>query len=162
LLTALAHSGDAAFFENNDQMLLGRVDKRSILNRTAYQFFNGMQLDGTDSWTSDSTIAVPVWTYPLMTSVQQANYHAGARRYVFANWAWISYDGHPRPDHTPDERNERTAHQRTQLILVEAPTPWGPFSVFYRDDDWAYEDGSTGCVSTPHPSPLTLTHTLGL
>lgn len=133
-----------AFFENNDQMLLGRVNKFKILDRSAYQFFNGVLLDGTDSWTSDSTIATPVWSHPLMTSVQQVNYHKGAGRYMFANWAWISYDGYPRPDHTGDERNGRTGHQRTQLLLVESPTPWGPFSVFYRTDDWAGDDGSVG------------------
>ena len=87
-------TGDSAFFENNDEMLLGRVHKDSILDRSAYQFFNGVQLDGTDAWTSDSTIATPVWSYPLMTSVQQANYHPGLQRYIFANWAWISYDGY--------------------------------------------------------------------
>ena len=30
------------------------------------------------------------------------------QRYIFANWAWISYDGKPRPDHTADEINGRT------------------------------------------------------
>ena len=38
--------------------------------------------------------------------------------------------------------------QRTQLMLLESETPWGPFSVFYRDDDWSGWDGSTGGVST--------------
>eukprot|EP01062_Namystynia_karyoxenos_P060317 TRINITY_DN51879_c0_g1_i1.p1 TRINITY_DN51879_c0_g1~~TRINITY_DN51879_c0_g1_i1.p1 ORF type:complete len:546 (+),score=157.27 TRINITY_DN51879_c0_g1_i1:87-1640(+) len=134
----------SAFFENNDQMLLGRVHKRSILSRSAYQFFYGVQLDGTVTWTSDESIARSVWEFPLMTSVQQANWLPTQRRFVFANWAWISYDGHPRPDHTPDERNPRTGHQRTQLTLVEAPHPWGPFSVFYRDDNWRTSDGSVG------------------
>ena len=27
------------------------------------------------------------------------------------------------------------APHRTQLVMYEAPTPWGPWSVFYRDDD---------------------------
>jgi len=35
--------------------------------------------------------------------------------------------GNPRPDHTPDERNSRTSHQRTQLTLIEGPDPWGPW-----------------------------------
>ena len=77
---------------------------------------------GAVQWTSDATIASHVWEFPLMTSVQQANYHPTLKRYIFANWAWISYDGNPRPDHTADERNDRTGHQRTQLSLVEV---WG-------------------------------------
>jgi hypothetical protein len=141
----------AAFFENNDQMLLGRVDKRSILQRGAYQFYMGANPDGTVGWTSDATVAVPVWSFPLMTSVQQANYHPTLQRYVFANWAWISYDGMPRPDHTVDERNARTGHQRTQLTLVEGETPWGPWKVFYRDDDWGGWDGSSGGYTPVFP-----------
>ena len=123
--------------ENNDEILLARVEKSQLLSRDAYEFFNGIELDGTTSWTTDSTIARSVWEFPLMTSVQQANYHPGLKRYIFANWAWISYDGYPRPDHTGDEKNGRTGHQRTQLSLVEAPNPWGPFSVFFRDDGWS-------------------------
>ena len=53
-------------------------------------------------------------------------------------------DGAPRPDHTPDERNGRTGHQRTQLALLEAEEPWGPFRVLHRDDDWQGADGSSG------------------
>jgi len=141
----------AAFFENNDEILLGRVHKSLILQRDAYQFFNGVELDGTVSWTSDATIATPIWSFPLMTSVQQVNYHPHFKRYVFANWAWISYDGHPRPDHTGDERNGRTGHQRTQLTLVEAEQPWGPFSIFYRSDDWQGWDGSSGGYTPVFP-----------
>ena len=70
---------------------------------------------------------------------------------LLASRAWISYDGYPRPDHTADERNDRTAHQRTQLLLVEAPTPWGPFSIFHRTDDWSFADGSTGAYTPVMP-----------
>ena len=144
-------TGGDAFFENNDQMLLGRVHKTRILERSAYQFFMGVGPDGTDNWTSDDTIAAPIWSFPLMTSVQQVNYHPQLQRYVFANWAWISYDGHPRPDHTPDERNMRTGHQRTQLTLAEGAKPWGPFSIFHRDDDWRGWDGSAGGYTPVFP-----------
>ena len=137
-------SGGDAFFENNDLVLLGRVDAARVLERDAYQFYMGTGLDGGVRWTSDATIARPIFEHALMTSVQQANYIPALGRYVFANWAWISYDGYPRPDHTGDERNDRTGHQRTQLSLLEGATPWGPFSVFYRDDDWSGADGSKG------------------
>ena len=56
-------------------------------------------------------------------------------------------DGNPRPDHSPDERNARTARQRTQLVMLEAPAPWGPFSQFLRDDNWQYSDGSSGAYT---------------
>jgi len=49
-------------------------------------FWNGIMLDGTVAWTSDATIAHPIWSFPQMTSVQQANFHPGIERYIFANW----------------------------------------------------------------------------
>ena len=56
----------AAFFENNDQVLLGRVPKARLLERTAYEFFTGLQYDGkTPTWSLDATIANPVWSFPL-------------------------------------------------------------------------------------------------
>ena len=44
----------------------------------------------------------------------------------YLGW-WFLRAGNPRPDHTPDERNSRTSHQRTQLTLIEGPDPWGPW-----------------------------------
>ena len=58
---------------------------------------------------------------------------------------------YPRPDHTADERNDRTGHQRTQLSLVEAPNPWGPFKIFYRSDSWEGWDGSGGGYTPVFP-----------
>ena len=151
-------TGGAAFFENNDQMLLGRVRRHMLLNRSAYDFFTGTRPDGSPTWSTDDTIAVPVVSFPLMLSVQQATWVPAIRRIVFANWAWISVDGAPRPDHSPDERNERTGHQRTQLTLVEAATPWGPFNVFWRDDDWRGSDGSSGGYTPVVPSAWVSDH----
>ena len=144
-------SEGAAFFENNDLILLARVPKDAILNRSAYEFFMGNGADGAPSWSLDSTVAVPVFEFPLMTSVQQINYHAPSKRYMMANWAWISYDGNPRPDHTGDERTGRTGHQRTQLTIYEAEEPWGPFRLMHRDDDWSGSDGSTGAYTPVFP-----------
>ena len=135
----------------DEQILLGRVPAAQILERDAYEFWWGPAADGTIQWTSDSTIASPVWQFPLMTSVQQVNFHPGLQKYIYANWAWIDYDGNPRPDHTPDERNSRTSHQRTQLTLVEGDQPWGPWSVFYRDDNWSGPDQSMGGYTPVFP-----------
>ena len=60
-------------------------------------------------------------------------------------------DGAPRPDHSPDERNARTARQRTWLTLLEAENLWGPWRVFHSDDDWRYSDGSSGAYTPVFP-----------
>jgi hypothetical protein len=50
---------------------------------------------GEIGWSSDDTIAQPVYRDALKVSVQQVNYHAGHKRYMFANWAWVDWDGNP-------------------------------------------------------------------
>jgi len=45
--------GDSAFFENNDEILLARVDKAKILDRSAYEFFNGITLGRSTPCTND-------------------------------------------------------------------------------------------------------------
>ena len=55
-----------------------------------------------------------------------------------------------RPDSVvfDDEQFYRTEpsalRHRTQLTLFDAPAPWGPFSLFHRDDDWHCPDGAAG------------------
>ena len=77
-----------------------------------------------------------------------AVYHPCLRRYIAANWVWLSADGEPRPDHSPDGL---TARQRTWLTLLEAPSLWGPWSLFHSDDNWALEDGSSGAYTPVIP-----------
>jgi hypothetical protein len=144
--------GNAAFFELNDAIWLARVLPADILNQTAYEFYTGMSGAGDPLWQADATLAASVFEWPLHTSVQQANWHPGIQRYVFANWAWISADGNPRPDHSADEHNGRTARQRTLLTLFEAERPWGPWRLFYSDDNWTYSDGSMGAYTPVFPA----------
>jgi len=143
--------GGAAFFSSNDAIWLGRVNKTHILQRDAWEFYVGPHSNGEIYWSQDDSIAQHIFEFPLHTSTQQVNYHPTLDRYIFANWAWVSMDGNPKPDHSPDEKHGRTARQRTQLTLFESPKPWGPFSVFYRNDNWHGEDNSTGAYTPVFP-----------
>lgn len=149
-----------SFFELNDAAWLGRAPVAAVLDRAAWEFYVGSDGAGGAMWASDDASAVPVLSFPNHTSLQQVNYHAGIGRYVAANWAWVSADGTPRPDHSPDERNDRTARQRTWLMLLEAPQLWGPWTIFHSDDDWRYADGSSGAY-TPIFPPAWINETAG-
>jgi len=144
---------NASFFECNDGAWLGRTptNASSLPTKAAWEYYVGQNSAGEAQWDEDDTLAVQVLDWPLHTSVQQVNWHPGLQRYILANWVWISMDGYPRPDHSPDERHDRTARQRTWLLLLEAPQLWGPWSVFYSDTNWQYEDGSMGAYTPIFP-----------
>ena len=90
-----------AFFENNDAMWLGRVPRAQLLNRSAWTFFAGLG-GGSGSagdeplWTADDTVAVSIFTHPLMTAMQHVTYNVGLKRHMMAVWSWVDPDGNPR------------------------------------------------------------------
>ena len=131
------YTGGAAqsFWNNNDDVLLGRVPKSDILDRSRWEFWRG-----SGDWTSDEAAAVSVMHYPQMLGMNQVNFHRPSGRYLLANYGFIDLDGRPRPWHQQPE----VKRHRTQLMLFEAPQPWGPFFRFHRDDDWRSPDGAGG------------------
>lgn len=142
----------AAFFECNDAAWLGRAPAGAgLATASAWEYYVGTDAGGGAQWASDASLAAPVLDWPLHTGLQQVNWHPGLQRYVLANWVWLSMDGTPRPDHSPDERNGRTARQRSWLVLLEAPELWGPWSAFYSTDNWLYADQSSGAYTPVFP-----------
>ena len=135
-----------SFWNNNDDVLLGRVPKHEILNRSRWQFYVGGGL-GDDSdenddthWSHNHWDAVSIMHYPKMLGMNQVNYHPQSQRYVLANYGFVDFNGLPRPYH----QTPMVVRHRSQLTLFEGPKPWGPFAVFHRDDDWKSPDGAAG------------------
>ncbi len=98
--------------------VLARVDKRHIREIGAYEFFAGA--NGNPTWKKDPASARPVFTDPdrppseVLFSVV---YDAPLRRYL-ATW---SHDG-----------------AIGGLWVLDAPQPWGPWTVVATYDDWGH------------------------
>ena len=67
-----------------------------------------------------------------MTGSNHVVYNAGIGRYIMGNYSFIDEELNPRPIH----QMEYPESSISQLTLYEAPEPWGPWKLFYRDDDW--------------------------
>jgi Domain of unknown function (DUF4185) len=121
-----------SYWENGDSLLLGRVPKDRILERSAWQFYAGRQPSGQELWDSDAAKAVQIFRYPRMTGEDHITYNPALKRYFLANYGF--HDGHlnPRPYH---QHSPETACP-SQLTLFEATTLSGPWSLFYRNDDF--------------------------
>lgn len=121
-----------SYWENGDAILLGRVRPDAILDRGAWEFFSGV-LGGESRWIREEEAAAYVFEYPRMTGENHVSYNRGIGRYMMGNYSFITDDLVPRPYHQGPSPESRL---RSQLTLFEAPHPWGPWRLFYRDDNW--------------------------
>lgn len=128
-----------SYWENSDFIILGRVNQDKILLREEWEFFIG-NVDGNEPvWSKDDVLAKPVFSYSLMTGENHVSYNKGLKRYIMGNYGFINENGEPQPYHQTKLWDPE--HQMSQLTLFEAPEPWGPWSVFYKDDNWGVSGG---------------------
>jgi hypothetical protein len=120
-----------SYWENQDYLLLGRVPRDQILVRSAWKFFAGRQPSGEELWDADSAKAAQVFRYPHMTGEDHVTYNPVLKRYLLANYGFHDH-GNPRPYHQKFVVDVCPS----QVTLFESPNIWGPWSLFYRNDDF--------------------------
>jgi hypothetical protein len=125
----------AAYWSQNDVALLGRAPVGRVLERGAWELFAGLDAGGAPRWVADEGGAEAVLRYPGFLGQNIAAFNARISRYVMASW---SFYGGDRPNGTcpsvawfdPADRHW------SQLVVFDAPAPWGPWTHFARVDDW--------------------------
>ena len=122
---------NCSYWENNDALLLGRVPADSILNRDKWEFYCSDNYK-KPLWTADDKKAEPVFVYSKMTGSNHVCYNKGLGRYIMGNYGFVDEEMYPRPVHQMDYPQSHIS----QLTLFEAEEPWGPWKLFYRDDNW--------------------------
>jgi hypothetical protein len=129
------------------QLFLGRVPRDHVQDRTLWQFFSGLDAQGSPLWTDDIASRAPVledtrrlYTTPVdptlayqnMTVLSQGGvvYDAPLSRYIFTSWTEYTFE------------------------FYEAPNPWGPFTHFYSKDFgvFPWSDMKSGGYGTTIPS----------
>jgi len=120
-----------SYWENNDALLLGRVRTEELTKREAWEFYCGNS-PTHPAWSESERKARPVFTYYKMTGANHVVYNAGIRRYLMGNYSFVDENLNPRPIH---QMRYPESHY-SQLTLYEAPQPWGPWKLFYRNDSW--------------------------
>jgi len=143
-----------SYWCNGDFTLLGRVHRKKLLVREAWEFHTGLDAQGNPGWNKNGDLAKPVFEYYHMTGENHVSYNKGLKRYLMANFSFLNKDTlEPRPYHQAWPESVYPS----QLTLYESPEPWGPWSLFHRDDDfghygvyqpsfptkWMSEDGRT-------------------
>ncbi len=116
-----------------NQLVLCRVQKNRILDRSSYEFFTERHLDGSASWAAGILDRGVVHTFPsgwVNTQVHPYAWHPSVVYneplgvYLMANWGmgcspdgmWFGKPGY--------------------LGFWTAPQPWGPWTQIYEDAAW--------------------------
>ena len=138
---------DESYWDNNDAHFLARVAPSSVADPSAYEFFTGLNDEGAATWSPDSSQAEAPIVFPRMLGLNAVSYHPFLKKFLLANFGFIDNAGVPRPWH---QKPFMSPH-RTQLIMLEASHPWGPWSMFYRSDD---SPPAPGLYTPTFPSAL--------
>ena len=107
------------FWENGDDMILGRILKTKIPNLEAsdWQFFTGKDGMADANWSPKLNEARPILVNPGKCSMTGVQYNAPLKRYLMIQWYYTKGSGHVAP-------------ADTAWIFYEAPAPWGPWTAF--------------------------------
>ena len=101
-------------FAGNDSYLV-RVPREMLNEPGAYEFFTGLAGDCTPQWTSDIAEAAPVLSDPNEIDPPNVVFSFALGRYIAT---------------TAREQ------QVQKLTILDAPEPWGPWTVVSRHESW--------------------------
>jgi hypothetical protein len=144
-----------SYWENGDAHYLARVAPTAdaIARPAAYQYYAGTSGGATPraQWSPDATQAQPVLAFGRMLGQNDVHYNAQIGRWVVANYGFLDAAGNPSPWHQQPWHTKDTP-RRTQLTMLEAPQPWGPWRAFFRDDDFGGPWNGSGAYGTTFPA----------
>lgn len=101
------------------RVMLLRVASTAMEDRGAYEFYAGLDSTGQPIWSSNSDAKAPIYEDANgVGPFPQMSYVPGLDRLVYTN------------EH--GDGVTLKAHQ-SLLTMAEAPQPWGPWNVFYKD-----------------------------
>ena len=105
-------------YESDDHLVLARVPKDKIRERTAYEFFERLDAGGEPVWTAEITERGAVFSYPEKVQRVDAVFNPGLGRYLLA----LGY-GHG-----------------GGWGIFDAPEPWGPWTTAFHTSYWGLGD----------------------
>jgi hypothetical protein len=112
-------------WDNGSSMILGRVrrDRIAALDPADWEFVHRFDEDGQPLWTSRHDSASYTFRNPGRTSMTGIHYVSALGVYVMPQWYYTDLSG-PAPDRW----------QSSQWELYQAPAPWGPWTLFHRQE----------------------------
>jgi hypothetical protein len=110
-------------YSEGDRVVLMRVPKGEIRQRSSYEFLKGVDAGGIPVWTTDITQRGAAFTFQGGCNRIDVVYNAGTERYLMTM------------------RSRAKVRGESQFSIYDAPEPWGPWTTVYYDkapfnEDW--------------------------
>jgi len=121
-------------FDNGSNLRLGRAPADSLMRREAWQWVCAFDPSGEPAWHSDIDEAIPILSLHRWIGLPDMVYLAGIRRYLLFTWRLHA-------DFSTDDG--------TDLLILEAPEPWGPFSLVHFEEYWEGKFFNPYCPRLP-------------
>jgi len=107
----------ASAYESDDSLLLARVAKDRLRDRSSWEFLERLDEHGTPVWTADIGRRGEVFRYPRHCRRVDGVYDAALKRYLLA----VAYD------------------QESGWGIYDAPEPWGPWTTAFHTEHWDFD-----------------------
>ncbi|MBI4663955.1 MAG: serine hydrolase [Verrucomicrobia bacterium] len=118
-----------------DRMVLARVPKDRLKDRSAYKFFQAVQSDGRAVWTTDIQQRGTVFTHPGKCYRSGITYNSALKRYLWCQTL-------------PQSKHPQGPRFQGGFGIYDAPEPWGPWTTVYFTDEWDMGPGETSSFPT--------------
>jgi len=118
-----------------DRLILARVPKERIRERSAYEFFSGLNGAGAPKWSADINERAGVFQHPGRCSRNSVHYNAPLGCYIL----WQQLTNAPYGSETRFGGG---------FAMHDAPDPWGPWTTIYYTEHWDVGPGETANVPT--------------
>ena len=126
------YSPDAdSAYERVDRMVLARVPRAEIRDRSKYAFFQEIDAHNQPRWTRNLAERGAVFSEPGGCYRSHVTFDAGLQRYL---WCQIG--------HGADTRFAGG------FAIYDAPEPWGPWTTAFRTDSWDVGPGESCSLPT--------------
>ena len=121
-------------WDNGSNLRLGRVPADDIVNRGSWEWVCAFSPSGEPAWSGDLDEAIPTLSLHRWLGTPEMVYLAGIKRYLLLTWRLHA-------DFSGDDG--------TDLVILDSPEPWGPFSLVHFEEYWEAKAFTPYCPRIP-------------
>ncbi|MCX7804535.1 MAG: DUF4185 domain-containing protein [Planctomycetota bacterium] len=121
-------------WDNGSNLRLGRAPRDDIASREAWEWVCAFDPSGEPAWSRDLEAAIPVLSLHRWIGLPEMVYIAGIGRYLLLTWRL---------------HKDFSGDDGTDLIVLDAPEPWGPFSLVHIEEYWEGKEFTPYCPRVP-------------